>query len=249
VVQQLSGRSEAWGQRVKKTSGRARQGAVAVGFALLLGTATIPAAYADGDEPPLIAVVTPATSPGTGETPPVVESPGTGETPPVVESPGTGETPPVVESPGTGETPPVIESPGTGDTGSGITDAAIDTGLTPGENLPAPEKPGLAAPRSAPTLVPLPIQDGTAGESQEVVPAEEATPTPTPSMTSEPSEAVAPVALPEPVTKTIDAVVATATGSPLYVQLLTVLVLIGAGIAYFRVLGSKGTRVPSKSVK
>ncbi|MCO4238664.1 hypothetical protein [Pseudarthrobacter raffinosi] len=93
------------------------------------------------------------------------------------------------------------------------------------------------------------MQEGSAAEGQEVVLADDATPTPTPSITSEPRAAVAPVALPEPVTKTIDAVVATATGSPLYVQVLTVLALIGAGVAYFRTLGSKGARMPSKSVK
>lgn len=47
----------------------------------------------------------------------------------------------------------------------------------------------------------------------------------------------------------VQAVVSVATGSPLGVQLLTVAVLIGAGFAYFRVLGSKGMRTPSRSVK
>ncbi|MDQ0677294.1 hypothetical protein QFZ30_000676 [Arthrobacter pascens] len=46
----------------------------------------------------------------------------------------------------------------------------------------------------------------------------------------------------------VQTAVAVATGSPLAVQLLTVLLLIVAGLAYSRVLGSKGTRVPSKAV-
>ncbi|MDE8670730.1 hypothetical protein PY310_19335 [Pseudarthrobacter sp. H3Y2-7] len=57
------------------------------------------------------------------------------------------------------------------------------------------------------------------------------------------------MSIPGPVAKSFDAVVATAADSPLYVQILTVLILLGAGALYFRVLGSKGTRFPSKSVK
>lgn len=47
----------------------------------------------------------------------------------------------------------------------------------------------------------------------------------------------------------VQAVVSAAAGSPLGVQLLTVAVLLGAGILYFRALGSKGLRTPSKSIK
>ncbi|MET3204612.1 UNVERIFIED_ORG: hypothetical protein ABIB21_001401 [Arthrobacter sp. UYEF13] len=94
------------------------------------------------------------------------------------------------------------------------------------------------------------IADDSANASPEAVPAsDDASPSATPSITSEAPAPAVPMALPVPVVKTIDAVVATATGSPLYVQFLTVLVLIGAGIAYFRFLGSRGTRVPSKPVK
>ncbi|MET3165334.1 UNVERIFIED_ORG: uncharacterized protein HemX [Arthrobacter sp. UYEF10] len=47
----------------------------------------------------------------------------------------------------------------------------------------------------------------------------------------------------------VQAVVSVATGSPLGVQLLTVALLVGAGFAYFRVLGSKGMRTLSRSAK
>ena len=40
----------------------------------------------------------------------------------------------------------------------------------------------------------------------------------------------------------VKAAVAVATGSPLGIQLITVLILLGAGLAYFRFLGGK-TRV------
>ena len=112
------------------------------------------------------------------------------------------------------------------------------------------QEPQPVAPLESEILFPPLIADDSANPSSEAVPASgDASPTATPSITSEPSTAAVPMALPVPVAKTIDAVVATATGSPLYVQFLTVLVLIGAGIAYFRFLGSKGTRVPSKPVK
>lgn len=62
------------------------------------------------------------------------------------------------------------------------------------------------------------------------------------------SKAADPTSLPQPVTTTIDAVVATATGSPLYVQILTVMFLLAVGVLYFRVLGAK-SRNPAKMGK
>jgi hypothetical protein len=47
----------------------------------------------------------------------------------------------------------------------------------------------------------------------------------------------------------IQAAVAVATGSPLVVQVATVLVLLGAGLAYFRFLGGRSYRLASKAGK
>ncbi|WP_167467914.1 hypothetical protein [Arthrobacter oryzae] len=47
----------------------------------------------------------------------------------------------------------------------------------------------------------------------------------------------------------IQAAVAVATGSPLGVQLITVLILLGAGLAYFRFLGGKSQNSPVKAGK
>ena len=45
----------------------------------------------------------------------------------------------------------------------------------------------------------------------------------------------------------VQAAVAVATGSPLAVQVLTVLVLLAAGFAYFRFLGGKSSSVSTKA--
>ncbi|MCB5274645.1 hypothetical protein BJG92_02182 [Arthrobacter sp. SO5] len=47
----------------------------------------------------------------------------------------------------------------------------------------------------------------------------------------------------------IQAAVVAATGSPFMIQFLTVLALLGAGVAYFRALGSKGFRTAAKTGK
>lgn len=47
----------------------------------------------------------------------------------------------------------------------------------------------------------------------------------------------------------IKAAVAVAAGSPFIVQLMTVLALVAAGVAYFRVMGAKGVRTPGQSRK
>ncbi|WP_175453565.1 hypothetical protein [Arthrobacter cupressi] len=61
--------------------------------------------------------------------------------------------------------------------------------------------------------------------------------------------AAASVPLPEPVAKTIDSVVSVATGSPLYVQVITVFALLAAGFLYFRFIGSKARRSLVRSHK
>ncbi|MCU1531355.1 MAG: hypothetical protein JWO49_926 [Arthrobacter sp.] len=45
----------------------------------------------------------------------------------------------------------------------------------------------------------------------------------------------------------MQAAVAVGTGSPLPVQLLAVLGLLAAGVAYFRFLDGKGNRIPAKA--
>jgi hypothetical protein len=47
----------------------------------------------------------------------------------------------------------------------------------------------------------------------------------------------------------VQAAVAVATGSPLGIQLITVLILLGAGLAYFRFLGGKTIVRPAKAGK
>lgn len=229
---------------MKKTSGMARQCVVAVALALLQCAATIPAAHGDDGED-TAAVVIPMPPPS-GETPPDQQTPSPPDDLPdeqIVETPLEGDNPPADET-------SLVDVPSTGD----------ETATTPVQEQPAPpgsqpaETPGLLDGGVSPAIVPRQLQqripEELVADGQEAVPAtDEATPTPIPSITSEASATAEPIALPEPVSKTIDAVVATASGSPIYVQLLTVVGLIGAGIAYFRVLGSKGTRVPSKSVK
>lgn len=39
------------------------------------------------------------------------------------------------------------------------------------------------------------------------------------------------------------------TGSPWTVQLITAVMLVSVGVAYFRFLGAKGTRAPARPVK
>lgn len=137
---------------------------------------------------------------------------------------------------------------------------------------PAPTKSsgGPAAPRPIPVepapvppaaMVPTPVQTAAAE-----IPSGSPGPTEPPVLepTVEPSEAatetvaavlptttpsVAPVQQEQSQVTPVQAVVSAATGSPLGVQLLTVALLLGAGFLYFRVLGSKGMRTPSRSVK
>jgi hypothetical protein len=218
--------------------------ATAVACALLWSAGTIPAAYADGETPP-VTVVSPSPTPS-GETSPgtdpvVVPSPGTD--PVVVPSPGTD--PVVVPSPGTD--PVVVPSPGTDPVV--VPSPGTDPVAAPTQTQGFVGAPTLIAPGPAPfgPVITLPSSD-TPVVNIEAVPAA-TEPSPTLNVTPEAETATAPIALPEPVTKSFNAVVATAAGSPLHVQILTVLLLVGAGILYFRFLGTRGTKVPSKSAK
>lgn len=100
----------------------------------------------------------------------------------------------------------------------------------PVQNLPAARAPGEPA-VTEPAVVPF----AEVAETAAAVP-------PSPTASAGPAQQ-------QSQASPVQAVVSVATGSPLGVQLLTVAVLIGAGFAYFRVLGSKGMRTPSRSVK
>ncbi|MGO4492121.1 hypothetical protein AB4Y86_08520 [Arthrobacter sp. 2YAF22_2] len=86
-------------------------------------------------------------------------------------------------------------------------------------------------------------------------PAEAVTEAPSPSASATaaalPSAAPSKTPAPVPVqaAPVIQAAVAAATGSPFGVQLVTVLILLGAGLAYFRALGGKGARTSPKAGK
>lgn len=47
----------------------------------------------------------------------------------------------------------------------------------------------------------------------------------------------------------LQAAAVAAAGSPLIVQLLTVVLLLGVGFFYFRMVGARGPRAPAKSAK
>ncbi|WP_120520414.1 hypothetical protein [Arthrobacter celericrescens] len=170
--------------------------------------------------------------------------PGTGD--PATTDPGTTDPAPS----GSETSGPVTNLPGTilpdGESGGTVTNP-----VEPAPN-PVPQTP--AAPAPAPFIVEQPavqpLQDPGAGQ---IVPQPE-TPAATTSTTPAPKPAVpaktaAPVPIPEPVAKTLDSVVSVATGSPLHVQIITVLALLGAGFAYFRFMGSKSPRTPVRSHK
>jgi hypothetical protein len=64
-----------------------------------------------------------------------------------------------------------------------------------------------------------------------------------------PAAAMAPPVPPIVAQAQIQAAVAVATGSPLVVQLITVVILLGAGFAYFRFLDGRSHRVAAKAGK
>lgn len=113
--------------------------------------------------------------------------------------------------------------------------------VAPAPVIPAPAEPAPAE-ELAVTSTP---EEPAASEAAVVTPPEAATAAvvlPSPSASATPTEE-------QSQASPVQAVVAVATGSPLGVQLLTVALLLAAGFAYFRVLGSKGMRTPSRSAK
>lgn len=112
---------------------------------------------------------------------------------------------------------------------------------TPAALVPGPDVAAFSAPALEPSTPPSePTMTTTAAESSAaaVVPGAPSSPA-----------SLADTRRQQPDTSPVGQAVSAATGSPLAVQLLTVVLLLGAGILYFRALGSKGMRTPSRSVK
>ncbi|MET3919897.1 hypothetical protein ABIB26_000817 [Arthrobacter sp. UYEF20] len=98
-----------------------------------------------------------------------------------------------------------------------------------------------------PEVVPAGVDESTV----EAPPTEEPAPAPAPvPELAKAHAAIAAVAQPPAVMKSeIQAAVAVATGSPLVVQLITVLILLGAGLLYFRFLAGKSPSIATKPSK
>ncbi len=175
--------------------------------------------------PPTVDPAPPTTDPG----PPV-----TNPAPPTVEIPPVVIVPPLAPVPGAGSDPIVVPNPG-------IVPAAPDSRDTSQGSQKAPQQP-------------LPQVNANPGPELEPVAPVGATPTPSPTISKSSSAPAVPSHSPTseaPVkpASVVKTAVQAATGSPFVVQLITVLILLAAGFVYFRVLGSKGTRVPSKASK
>lgn len=214
-----------------------------------MASAATHSAHADDEITPVVIIPSPLI-PGETSPPPQPAPNPTGEpVPPVsVPDPGPIAAPEPIPSPD--PTPQPISDPAPAPDPAPSPQPVADplAGALPSAvQLSTAEAPIPDGGRSEQTLAPVVPPPVPPVAASELVPSAE--PTPSPTITSEQRAVAAPISVPEPVVKTIDAVVTTATGSPLYVQLLTVFLLIGAGIAYFRLIGSKGTRIPSKTVK
>ncbi|MET3809188.1 hypothetical protein [Arthrobacter sp. UYEF3] len=117
--------------------------------------------------------------------------------------------------------------------------APAPAGGNPVQNKAAVIPPAVPAqPAAQPAETSSPSPEPTPSESA-AAKAPPQTPAPEPTLAG-------PVAHAAPV---IQAAVTAATGSPFGVQLVTVLILLGAGFAYFRALGAKGTRSAAKAGK
>lgn len=175
-----------------------------------------------GPEPTTEAPVAPTQEPVPTEGP-VPDPVGTAPVPAPGEPSGEPAAPPVVPAEGVPLPPAAVELPAAGQ--------------------PAPAQ---TAPVGDPLTMPVPVESPVVEQTAE--PSADggqtiaaAVPSATPSVTpvqEEPDQG-----------SPVQAVVSVATGSPLGVQLLTIAILLGAGILYFRALGSKGLRTPSRSAK
>ncbi len=215
----------------------ARRGGAGIACALMLSVCAPAFNTAYGLATP--AVLLPVPGPGTGGEP--ATDPG-GPAP--VTDPG-GEDP--VSDPGGHE-------PGTGPDGEDpVTDPTVEVpaepAVTPVDVQPPSEIQLPAAPAQLPAPEQIFIPEAPVVEEEPAPVTEPAAPSLTPTAAPATSTAAAAALLPPPMAKAIDSVVATASGSPLYVQVLTVALLLGAGFLYFRVLGSKGRRSPIRPGK
>ncbi|WP_136017896.1 hypothetical protein [Arthrobacter silvisoli] len=233
---------------MRKYCSGARKCAAVLALALTLG---IQAGAAHAEETPA-PIIDNTLDPGTiipGPSDPIDLGGTTGPAPgdPATTDPGTTDPAPS----GSETSGPVTNLPGTIIPGGG----SGGTATNPAEPAPNPAPLAPASPAPFPFIVEQPagqLQDPGTAE----VPALPETPDPTGSSSTAPApkpaapaKTAAPVPIPEPVAKTLDSVVSVATGSPLHVQIITVLALLGAGFAYFRFMGSKSRRTPLRSHK
>jgi hypothetical protein len=227
------------GERLKKSHRQCTRPAVGAGvmplsalaaalfFALGLGMPAANAEDALPTDPGQVIIV-----------PPPVESP---PLDPAPSDPGTPPADTTMPAPITDPPPPAVTDP----------PAASAPAAPPAEEIPAQVTvtPPVVGPVPA-TVVPpaarvVPVQPlPSPGDLQPSAEPSTAGSTPTPSATATKSAVAVPKKAPaDPQAGTkIQAAVVSATGSPFAIQLLTVLALLGAGFAYFRVLGSKGFR-------
>ncbi len=239
------------GGRMKIIRGRTLQTVVAAGCAVVaLGMAAVPAEANTVDVTRVtIPLPLPLPSDDGGEetTPPPLpsEQPTQEPAPVPTEAPGPNPSPVVTPAPNPAPNPeqPSLEVPNPAEMPS----------------APVPFEPARPAGEIGGQQLQLPIlPSGDVVSSEEpVAPASPANETATPSPTSSPSAAAvvtpSPTATAVPLSNqasaTMNAVVTAATGSPFYVQALTVLALVGSGIVYFRLMRSKEQRFASKTAK
>lgn len=197
---------------------------------LTLTTATLPLQAAVADDAstdPVAPPVEPTHSPWPGPVvtlPPVLEP-----TPPAETPPAPIETAPPVAPPAPIETPAPAEPIAPAGPVQPVPVATPEVAIPETSAYPPPQVVQI------PDVAEVPVEPApVATESAAVVPA-----APTPSAT--PTQ--------QPRVDAVQAAVSAATGSPLVVQILMVAFLIASGFAYFRAIGSKGMRVPTRSVK
>lgn len=153
--------------------------------------------------------------------------------------------------------PPETEGPPAGEQ---VPPQALPSASSPGPVTQQPD-PALAdvapaVPGGIPALV-VPQPEVAATPEPAIEPSASATETnPGTSVSESASAVVAPSpSTPVPASSQlrnaspVEQVVSAAAGSPLAVQALTVAVLVGVGVLYFRILGSRGMRTPSRSVE
>lgn len=220
-------RTNAWADNARRLGLVLLCGLLALTVVILLPDA----ARADDPPPPSDPITTPAEPSQSPWPDPVVTLP------PVLE-PGPSELPVPSSDP---VAPPVVVPPPV---------------VEPAPSVPAtvPVVPAEPAPvQGNPLTVPAVPADPAGGAV--LTPAEEDLPLTEAPAATESAAAVLPAPTPtatptqQPRVDAVQAAVSAATGSPLVVQILTVAFLIGSGFIYFRAIGSKGLRVPTRSVK